>query len=264
MNRLSLSMAILGLVLIITLYAWSQKTDVHNFEGICTRCHLNIPEKGKKKIFIRDISRLCEDCHEEGKGLTHPVDIRPSMKIPSTFILDWKGEITCVTCHNAHGKEGEGSYLLRVKMRGESFCRNCHDFIESGFGMHKGTVESAHFARRYRENDRGEFIDESSRNCLNCHDAAFSKDIFPGREINTGVFEHNPGLGLSHPIGADYFETSRKYMGAYVRPESLNPEIRLFNGRVGCGSCHNPYSKRHFQLVMSNEHSALCFACHVK
>jgi predicted CXXCH cytochrome family protein len=33
---------------------------------------------------------------------------------------------------------------------------------------------------------------------------------------------------------------------------------------VGCLSCHNTFSKVPNQLVMSNQGSALCLACHMK
>jgi len=44
----------------------------------------------------------------------------------------------------------------------------------------------------------------------------------------------------------------------YVREQ----EIRLFEGRIGCGTCHDPFSKLPKQLVMSNKGSRICLACH--
>lgn len=246
-------------------YVWSQKEGVHDFSGKCDNCHLNTPEKGKEKLlFVKDISFLCQECHREEKGLTHPVDIKPSMEIPSDFILDWKGEITCVTCHYAHKNNARSiRYFLRTAAEGEIFCRMCHSLsIEDELALHKSTVETAHVGSRYTVEDRGDFIDELSMKCINCHDGGIAAEASYELEskIGRGGFVHGPRVSVSHPIGVDYLEAGP----AYKPLESLRPEIKLFNGKVGCGSCHNPYSKRHFQLVISNEYSALCFECHIK
>jgi predicted CXXCH cytochrome family protein len=63
-----------------------------------------------------------------------------------------------------------------------------------------------------------------------------------------------------HPIGAE--QHPRGPGDNLVHPNSLDPRIRLFDGRVGCGSCHSPYAREHALLVMSNDRSALCLSCH--
>jgi predicted CXXCH cytochrome family protein len=48
-----------------------------------------------------------------------------------------------------------------------------------------------------------------------------------------------------------------------LRPESaLDRRVRLFDRRVGCGSCHSPYAEGRALLVMSNVRSRLCLSCH--
>ena len=69
----------------------------------------------------------------------------------------------------------------------------------------------------------------------------------------------------SHPIGMDY-EARRSLRGRKtdLRPMDLvDRRIRFFNGKVGCGSCHDPYSTIEKQLVMSDEQSKLCYSCHM-
>ncbi|MCL4537222.1 MAG: cytochrome c3 family protein, partial [Nitrospirae bacterium] len=77
--------------------------------------------------------------------------------------------------------------------------------------------------------------------------------------IGSGIWNH--GNGVSHPIGTDYMKAYRK--GRLKHPSSINPAIRLFNGRLGCGSCHNMYSREKKHLVTSNKGSALCLSCHI-
>ncbi len=252
-------------LMLTSILIWSRQEDVHDFTGRCNACHLNNPEKGGKLIFVKDIDYMCSECHDEAKGLSHPVGVKPSMKIPSEFPLDWKGEITCDTCHVAHASDSMSvRFLLRKRVFGELFCRSCHDVSIEGMTLHKTGIETAHLGSRYTEGGRIDSIDELSIKCLNCHDASLGDDTEIYYAVGTGSYSHRKSIGVTHPIGANYYLVSRKYRGAYVKPEDLDKRIKLFKGRVGCGSCHNPYSKEHFQLVMSNEGSKLCFACHNK
>jgi predicted CXXCH cytochrome family protein len=38
----------------------------------------------------------------------------------------------------------------------------------------------------------------------------------------------------------------------------------LFDGNLGCGSCHSAYSKEPHLLVMNNRGSKLCLSCHTQ
>ena len=255
--------------ILLAAYVWSQSGSVHDFTGRCKDCHLFMPKEGEKErdfIFTRDMNYLCEQCHGDLTGLSHPVGMRPSMKVPSTYPLDWKGDLTCNTCHVAHWDNAQSKKnLLRTAVIGEFFCSECHLLsVEEGIDLHKAALETAHVTSRYTVNDRANIIDELSWKCLNCHDDSIADDVsFSVVGVGVGDFRHNDDIGLSHPIGVDYFRVSSENP-SFVPPDSLIPEIKLFDGKVGCGTCHNPYSKMHFQLVISNEYSALCVACHKK
>ncbi|MBI5810422.1 MAG: cytochrome c3 family protein [Deltaproteobacteria bacterium] len=244
----------------------SRWTSYHDFEGKCLDCHLSVPgEDGKPGTFNMDITVMCTDCHKEALELSHPVDRRPTMALPAVFIVNWKGEITCITCHPAH-QAGFGDYHLRAVASGEGFCISCHSDIEER--MHKVSIASAHVGQGSLNRElpvaAGILLDELSLRCMACHDAVVGVDaVVENRSVTLGF--HNPDeLELSHPVGVSYMEAKRKYRGAYRDPDKLPAEIKLFDGQVGCATCHNPYSKRHSELVMSNAGSALCLACHRK
>jgi predicted CXXCH cytochrome family protein len=247
----------------------SQRADYHDFEGRCLDCHLTVPRDGENPgTFTRDVTNMCRSCHKAVQELSHPVDIKPSMDVPGVFPLDWKGDITCVTCHPVH-RDGFGEAHLRVRAQGEGFCTMCHSDLDAK--LHNVSLGTAHVASsknvgRYMPLEVERTLDELSLRCMACHDATFSSDSLVEKPppLMAGLFHNNEGLGLSHPIGVSYLEAKRLYKGAYRDAEDLPKEIRLFGGQVGCGTCHNPYSKQHQELVMSNEKSALCLACHVK
>ncbi len=123
-------------------YVSSQWTSYHDFEGKCLDCHLVKPAPGGDPgIFIVDKTPMCTDRHEDTMDLSHPVDILPSMAVPRELPLDWKGQVTCVTCHPAHDR-GYGEFHLRSDATGQGFCILCHDNLENE--LHKVAIGTAH------------------------------------------------------------------------------------------------------------------------
>lgn len=246
----------------------SQWSSYHDFEGQCLDCHLTRPApRETPRIFTRDISNMCRSCHKNVQDLSHPVDVEPSMAVPAAFPLDWKGHITCATCHPVH-RSGFGYSHLRSRATGEGFCSMCHSDLDAklhSIALGTAHVGSSRNAAKFMPTETARTLDELSLRCMQCHDATFSNDSLVEKPADPGgIFHNNTSLGVSHPIGVSYLEAKRLYKGAYRNLSDLPKEIQLFGGQVGCGSCHNPYSKQHDKLVMSNKGSALCLACHVK
>ena len=63
----------------------------------CIQCHVSMPVDGAKKEtpmrFVDNINRLCYRCHTQDIQLSHPVGMRPSMRVPADMPLDEKGEV---------------------------------------------------------------------------------------------------------------------------------------------------------------------------
>ncbi|MBI1911296.1 MAG: hypothetical protein HYS21_04790 [Deltaproteobacteria bacterium] len=111
-------------------------------------------------------------------------------------------------------------------------------------------------------------LDPQSMECVSCHESSISAAT--GQACHMGSCEH--------PVAADYASLSLKNPGL-VRPASLNPAIKLENNRMGCLSCHIPYSKANHELLsavrknasgpdpmlaLDNTLSKLCTSCHKK
>lgn len=213
---------------------------------------------------------LCRRCHETDSTFSHPVDMIPSMAVPSNLPLQ-NGKLTCVTCHekaneqnHAQSRENHDG-LLRGNLTTLSFCAQCHERgLSLSQGAHATETGLAHLQwpenRRQSSFSRKPSVDNTAL-CLSCHDGAMAG----GSGFNYDFSGSSGSLGAGHPIGVLYrgaMGRSRMTQSALASPISLDARIRLFEGKIGCGSCHSPYSKLDNHLVVTNIKSKLCLSCH--
>jgi predicted CXXCH cytochrome family protein len=266
------ALAFLVLFVVLAVVVFSVEHQPHTFKE-CYSCHVSKDSSGAMtREMAGPVTPLCGACHEKtlSEGYMHPVDIRPArVVIPADMPLSSYGEIMCATCHDIHADfvtpYGTPSHYLRRQEAGKAFCRICHGESTALSQGHKASLGEAHFRSRYVAADSLQELDPMSRNCVSCHDGTFAASI----TIRAGTWTHENNFMRhdqgSHPIGIDY-ETARLSRGRKtdLRPLSLvDRRIRFFNGKVGCGSCHDPYSTLYKKLVMTDENSKLCASCHV-
>jgi predicted CXXCH cytochrome family protein len=218
----------------------------------------------------------CGGCHLTSEAWTHPVGVVPSMAVPAELpLLD--GRLACTTCHDSRSSADHA----RARMLNEpllrdggpdGLCAACHD--PNGTGrrdMHATMLGRAHLVwpddgepESPGDDQTPTAPDAASRTCLGCHDGSVAPgaaDASVPDDPATGLRRrvHAP-IGVSHPIGVAYVLDR----GPALRAGGpLDPRIRLFDNRVGCGSCHSPFAGGEALLVMSNVASRLCLGCHV-
>ena len=214
----------------------------------------------------------CGSCHQIDRLWSHPVGVTPSMQVPEILPLV-DGRITCITCHDNRSAADHADArrdhtdLLRGSATGASFCALCHNpGGTTRQDMHAQMLGQAHLPNETarptgRAADAGssaDLFDADSAICLSCHDGSVATDI--GHNV-TGF--SLGGGSTSHPIGMVYPRGGLRRDGPPLKPAStLDPRIHLPDGRVGCQSCHSPFSPRRDLLVMPNTRSALCLNCH--
>ena len=103
-------------------------------------------------------------------------------------------------------------------------------------------------------------IDMISLDCIECHDKYANFEV---GTLGAGNWDHF-STAFTHPIGVSYEEESSRRADEYYPASGLSKEIRLFDGKIGCGTCHNIYSKVRKMLVMENRGSKLSQECHIK
>ena len=65
-----------------------------------------------------------------------------------------------------------------------------------------------------------------------------------------------------HPIGMNYADIYTRDAGRYKAVHRVPNDVRLFDGNVGCGSCHSLYSQKKDFLIAEKQGSKLCRKCH--
>lgn len=258
--------------LFILFIIWAvQGGKSHDFEGQCSACHVGLKDPS---VLTREPDYLCLSCHPDNAKRSHPSDFIPSKALPQQYPL-YKAKMVCITCHFPHHRYGKGSgedagpaetlpgpgpYLLRSEVVGKVFCYSCHKggFTSDSIDSHAITVKKAHTSPvNFEQKD---IIDDNSRECLSCHDGTLSTATHT--QIRGLNFKHGRDIGMSHPISVDYEEVYLRKPRKYHPPQSLDPLIVLINGKIGCETCHNHYSKHRKHLVMNNFKSRLCLSCH--
>lgn len=223
----------------------------------CVACHLageNTTAENAHQL-LSSQERICGACHEDALRLSHASGFTPTRILPAEYPVDWKGDVTCSTCHDIHiAKPG----LLRGEKRGRDLCMSCHDtaFFAAMPDSGASIISNGHLDARSNKDKMG--LDAFSIQCLGCHST--NADGGPPVDIDPqGLVRHADGA-VNHPVGANY-ETSSRY-GGYRARARLSDAILLPDGRVGCISCHQGYTLKHGKLVIPNQGSGLCFECH--
>lgn len=221
----------------------------------------------------------CAACHPMDPLFSHPVGQVPTMAVPDYLPLD-NGRVSCLTCHDsgsaAHDRaKTRHDGMLRPEAAATgNLCMQCHVDRGGDFrAAHAMSVNRAHLQRSNpaatssaslgfigSRSTGATVLDDETRTCLSCHDGTMATAVSPSPDKSLGY------AGSGHAVGAVYQSTRPLGSGVdnmFLRPAvTLDKRIRLFDSRVGCGSCHSPYSNEKKHLVMSNYGSKLCLSCH--
>lgn len=191
------------------------------------------------------------------------------MAVPDSLPLE-NGRVGCVTCHDEQALDGHearrgvGNPQLRFEAGVGALCTECHQSSESNrIQGHATGLRRAHLEKRSKKSAPASrpSLDSESQICLQCHDGTTAPDTVAHAEGRTLT---EPGS--DHPVGVAYDASRARERGleaSLVNEGKLSSRIRLFDGTVGCGSCHSVYSGTKDLLVMSNFKSGLCLACHL-
>jgi predicted CXXCH cytochrome family protein len=160
----------------------------------------------------------------------------------------------CIFCHTPHNASGQTQYLWNRQDHTVSYIPYQSSTLYARVGQPTG----------------------SSKLCLSCHDGTIALGAivsepeevpFQGgiRFIPEGTSRISTDLSDDHPVSFLYDSKLAQARLELSDPALLPPEIKLDqNGQLQCTACHDPHDNIFGNfLVMSNQFSALCTACHV-
>ncbi len=112
----SICKLMIAMISFMTVHVTSIRTAEATSHVACTDCHLR-----GKALKAATVNALCLSCHP-GNTKDHILGVIPTA--PNlTLPLDKENKITCITCHEPHGK-GTVAKLLRIDR--ERLCSACH------------------------------------------------------------------------------------------------------------------------------------------
>ncbi len=278
LRPLFIGLMVLSIPLIPTGSAQASITqNPHHFLQACGNCHLLEAKADNSNTssigpLHRDINKTCnqDGCHTLDSPLNHPVGISAGQNVPLEMPVNDKGQITCLTCHDElnWSKSNQLPAFLR-RAPGQEFCASCH--LGSGATSkkrshwqfttkaHLGTDKGQPYSKDYAK--LSGTIDRESLNCLSCHDNISA--VIAGDNESTSKKMRRRSNMTDHPIGMTYaIKASRN--SEFKAPDTVNARIRLFNGRMGCGSCHDLYNSQKNNLALPFARGVLCRQCHIK
>lgn len=244
----------------------------HHFQMSCSSCHSMSDNNETVGQLLIEVDQACgiSSCHDVSSPANHPVGVIADERSSSELPLDDKGKITCITCHDElNNYSGD---LLRETSSGD-LCVSCH-YGKGNNGMelthwqftNKAHLEGKNFGNLEEVETAGIGIDLESYTCLSCHD---DKSVVIPAENESAFEKAQRWRSMSdHPIGMDYARKALRKSLYYNDPLMLDKGIRLFNGRMGCGSCHNLYSNNKNNLAIPTDSQGndgkLCLQCHIR
>ncbi len=251
----------------------SQKIPLHHFNISCQTCHSSAPDKDDLKS---DISSLCSipGCHNYDPMLNHTVNIVPHGAIPEGMPLDSDQRMTCLTCHESptvsQGFDDENTRMLKKPSDDtRQFCATCHTAIGGGVRAishwqfsnraHLETINpnAAGVEKPAQSSGR---LDLETKNCLSCHDEV--RVTIPSLNETESQKRARWASMTDHPVGVDYSDFALQKSNMFFYPRRNPERVRLFDGKVGCGSCHSMYAKEEKLLNETFDRGRICLQCH--
>jgi len=255
LNYKKWAVAFFPALIIFFLWGSARTTATHMATTPCTLCHVATEvTSANAAVLVASQEKLCGGCHAQAILLSHPSGFAPKRPLAKEYPLDWKGDLTCSSCHNVHGVQ---TGLMRTPLSGAVFCQACHEkaFFEKMPDQGISLTGAGHLDAKSASPSLD--LDPFSLQCMSCHDEQADTNqvgIDP-----QGLMRHKSS-SINHPIGKSY-QAAISY-GGYRPMDQLPKAIVLPDGKIGCISCHVGYSKEHGGLVVPKGQSELCLICH--
>ncbi len=168
----------------------------------------------------------------------------------------WNRNITDLSAFQMYGSPTIDATIDPLPNAPSLACLSCHDGVSAEGEASAVNPSDTHNIRN--EPGSGLVVDNQEPNCNACHNTG--QGIYPRKLWRIGA-----NLMDDHPISITY-PTPDQDPDFNIPPDPVRgwPDVKLFNGKVECPTCHDPHNGQPLFLRKSNEYSQLCFTCHKK
>lgn len=91
--------------------------------------------------------------------------------------------------------------------------------------------------------------------CVSCHDGTIAKGV--------SICTVDCRFDTAHRISADYPPAGKE--ASFAPADAVREAgVKLVNGQVTCGSCHNLKNQGKYHLAVETARSKLCITCHIR
>ncbi|WP_456400585.1 cytochrome c3 family protein [Persephonella sp.] len=97
--------------------------------------------------------------------------------------------------------------------------------------------------------------------CLTCHDGANAPNITFGR-ASAGTSVHSHPVFVVFRPGTYYLKPFNTPLVGWGKKNFVGDLVKDYNGRIQCGSCHDPHTTNPIFLRYPNRGSMFCMGCH--
>jgi len=252
------------------------KTTLNGKAGIAVSA--NVDSRGRTTSYNSGMSSFCTACHKSylqygsAAGYTrHPVDVALTAQEmanynhfggPKYLPLEGGTNVTCTTCHFAHGSPNE----KMKRLPGNQMCQICHSkgldpansYLQvmnthGGFTGNNGNCSVCHSMHAKNNRKLLNYAVESDL-CYSCHGpTGDGRSSFPQAPLAwNGDEPPSPGAwdGTAGSFGAFYNASSG---GSIMSHHSINKTDSPAPGGTTtdhrCGTCHNPHGNNNYRLL---------------
>ena len=240
--------ALVGLGLLVHLSKAKDQAQSPHQTADCTICHVTVADIGDQSFASFDPSAKCRSCHLR---LDSPSEPR------LTFHIDENRR--CLDCHIYHSPDeitvGDRTFQgASRRANRRALCASCH-----GVGEDPGRLSEGHrSAAGLYHSDYAVLAGLSpSEACMICHSDQSRSELVGSLSLTlTPTFSRHG----NHPTGIPVI-LGRRFANSRLKA-SLDPDIRLFGGRIECQTCHSLSSTSEFHLIAGTDSNGICRKCH--
>jgi predicted CXXCH cytochrome family protein len=214
----------------------------------CMLCHPVVADIAGDNTIAVNPAHQCKGCHP-----------KVGLEVDPLLTFHKQPDRNCLDCHSFHHPDevtaGGRTFVIKTDSPAQqALCSSCHGQNENTSSLSPGHLIAAKLIHSDYKILAGL---TPSQACLLCHSEAANVANIEGLDLNT-VPRFNSHS--SHPLGVTV--TPEHGTGSHKIRRQIASELRLYNSRIECQTCHSLSAQSPFKLATGDDRTALCIGCH--